>query len=151
MSEKRLDGWEPAETTVYFDGDGEPCRAADAYTSVTTRETEWDDEQVGRMLALAQFEAETTCPCGCGLPVDVAHDPQGVFVTDTVICRARAVLTAAQRDFEQSHLPPDQRDKKWVAEKPARGPSKPRPGDGVLWKVAPYQPNVNDHPEVQSG
>lgn len=114
------------------------------------RESEWDDEQLGRMLALRLHEDTTACPCGCGLPVKVAHDASQPFITDKTYCHARAYLTAAQRDFEQEQLPPDQRDKRWVAEKKPGMPTRPRPGDGVLWTVAPYQPQP-EIPEVHHG
>jgi hypothetical protein len=57
VSPKRLDGWEPRETTVheYDDDTGRLIR------STTTREPEWDDQQRGWMLALAHYRA-SHCP-----------------------------------------------------------------------------------------
>lgn len=91
------------------------------------------------MLALQMIEAGV-CSCGCGLPVAVAHDKKMPFKTDKVICQARKWLAVAQRDFEQEQLPLDKREKDWQ-------PGIPRPGDGVLWTVQPYQPNP-ETPEV---
>lgn len=120
-------GWEPRETHTYYDAAGEPCVAAEAHTTVVTRETEWDDEQVTRMLALDYIEAGV-CACGCGLPREVAHDEKSNLATQSVICHARKWLTVDQRDAEQSAKHPKDRDPKWVA-------GQALPGDGVLWSV----------------
>lgn len=105
-----------------------------------TRETEWDDEQVGRMLALRQVKA-ALCSCGCGLPRVVAHNEKSDFATQPVICHARKWLTVAQRDAEQNRLPAKDRDPKWSE-------GKPQPGDGELWTVFEHNPTANDFPEV---
>lgn len=93
------------------------------------------------MLALQLHESKT-CGCGCGLPVEVAHDPKRPFVTDTVVCQARKWLTVAQRDFTQEALPADKRDKGWVK-------GRPQSGDGVLWTVQPHEEQPRD-PEVRA-
>lgn len=52
VSPRRLAGWEPTETTEYFyDGDR-------LMGSVTTREPEWDMEQVDLLLAAQAFRAD---------------------------------------------------------------------------------------------
>jgi hypothetical protein len=51
VAPRRLNGWEPAETTEHFYEGGLLVR------SVTTREPEFDDEQRDLLLASAEFEA----------------------------------------------------------------------------------------------
>jgi len=53
VSPRRLAGWEPKETTEYFDADG-----LLVFRSVTTREAEWDMEQVDMLLAAQAFKAD---------------------------------------------------------------------------------------------
>lgn len=52
VSPRRLAGWEPTETTEYFYSDGL------LVGSVTTREPEWDTEQVDLLLAAHAFRAD---------------------------------------------------------------------------------------------
>lgn len=51
VSPRRLNGWEPTETTEFVYEDGVLVR------SVTTREPEFDDEQLDLLLASVEFEA----------------------------------------------------------------------------------------------
>jgi len=52
IAPRRLNGWEPTETTEHFDADGVLVSR-----SVTTREPEFDDEQRDLLLAGTIFEA----------------------------------------------------------------------------------------------
>lgn len=60
-------------------------------------ETEWDAEQRGWMLALAEFRA-SRCPCGCGHNAKdtTGMEIPGQWVARRVRCHARAALEAAQ-------------------------------------------------------
>ena len=60
-------------------------------------EAEWNDEQ--RQLAMRLYEHELTiCNCGCGLPVDVAHDPEQIFIVDEDTCHARRAIEKVRRE-----------------------------------------------------
>lgn len=78
ISIKRLDGWEPVETTrhVY---DEETGRLVE---SVTTRESEWDDEQQTWMLALHLLEADTCDGCGGQLSETTSPEMEDRYVPD---------------------------------------------------------------------
>lgn len=63
ISPRRLDGWEPAETTTYdYDDAGRLVR------SVTVREPEWSEQDRAWMLALVGYRA-SLCPT-CGGPIE---------------------------------------------------------------------------------
>jgi len=67
--------------------------------SVTTRESEWTDQDRTEVLALAEYEA-SLCPCGCGhLYEDSTSnwDAGPEFVVTRKTCRARAALNVEQR------------------------------------------------------
>lgn len=83
----------------YFDVNGKPCIASHAFTTVITREPEWDEDSRGRAVRLAEFEAGL-CPCGCGLPAVKAHDEHAGFVVDTFTCRARKAIAQQKRKDE---------------------------------------------------
>lgn len=64
-------------------------------------EPEWDDIEVGWMLALQDWR-DSLCPCGCGWPADVAQDPMTEFrvrVEDPTRCHVRSALAKAQREY----------------------------------------------------
>jgi hypothetical protein len=88
---------------------------------------EWDETEVEWMRALAWYRDEYLCPCGCGLPRDVTHDPMTEFrvlVHDPVRCHVRTALTARQRAY---------------ADRPGSRP------DGLLWSVS--VPGADPHHE----
>lgn len=62
ISVKRFYGWEPKQVTEYVLEDGRLVR------SVTTRESEWDDEERGNVLALLEYERQLCSGCGGYLP-----------------------------------------------------------------------------------
>ena len=102
ISPRRLDGWEPAETTVHeYDG-GRLVR------SVTSREPEWSEQDRAWLLALAGWRA-SLCPCGCGLPAEqtLAHENDGhtFVVQPPTRCRARTALSIAQAQAADSPQP----------------------------------------------
>lgn len=84
----------------HFDADGRPCRAADAFLTVVTREPEWDEETSARAMELGRHEA-SICPCGCGQPIDEASDPNRAFRVDTHICYARRAIERFRDKAEQ--------------------------------------------------
>lgn len=74
--------------------------------SVTTRESEWTEQDRAEVLALALHRAEL-CPCGCGQRyVDTTSDeetgPQ--FTADRKVCRARLALLEAQKAAETQDI-----------------------------------------------
>lgn len=74
---KRFRGWEPSTETVYErDTRGRVVRA------VTTVETEWDDEQSGWMLALADHEADLCPDCGQPRSEAMSPDAEGMYEVD---------------------------------------------------------------------
>lgn len=46
-------------------------------------------------MRLAEYE-NGTCPCGCGLQMDVAHSKEQTFMVDTFTCQAGRVLQIAK-------------------------------------------------------
>ncbi|MGC5019009.1 hypothetical protein [Micromonospora sp. DT47] len=102
ISPRRLDGWEPAESTSYeYDG-GRLVR------SVTVRESEWSDADRAWMAALVGYRA-TLCPCGCGHLADdtLAHEDDGRrwVAPPPARCRARTALAIAQAQHQDSPQP----------------------------------------------
>jgi len=67
--------------------------------TVVTRESPWDEQSRGRALKLAEHEAGI-CKCGCGLPIDVAHDPTQVFGIERIKCRAGKAIHKVRRADE---------------------------------------------------
>lgn len=61
-------------------------------------ETEWDPQQRGWMLALAEYRA-SRCPCGCGHDVADTTAKEGVhqWRARKVRCHARAAMLTAQQ------------------------------------------------------
>ncbi|MFC3504802.1 hypothetical protein ACFOOK_28075 [Micromonospora krabiensis] len=102
VAPRRLDGWEPAETTVYEYDAGRLVR------SVTVREPEWSEQDRAWMAALVGYRA-SLCPCGCGHPAEQtqAHESDGrtFVVPPPVRCRARTALVQAQAQYEDTPQP----------------------------------------------
>lgn len=65
-------GAEPAEIHEYRDAEGNPCAMADAWTTVVTREPEWDDES--RDLVLDLREHDRLIHPGCGNHMSLSMD-----------------------------------------------------------------------------
>lgn len=93
----------------FYDADGDRCAAADAWLVVTTREPEWDDSSRGRAMRLGEYESGF-CQCGCNQPLEVARDPQQVFVVDEFTCHAGRALDIVREEqkkqAEAQNLPP---------------------------------------------
>jgi hypothetical protein len=67
--------------------------------SVTTRESEWTDQDRIEALALFEYEA-SLCPCGCGHLYDETTsnwETGPEFVVTRKACRARAAMNAEQK------------------------------------------------------
>jgi hypothetical protein len=107
ISLKRLDGWEPQTVTVYEYDDQERL-----VRSVTTTETEWDDQQRGWMLpwrsggtpaavAAAETSRETTNPDHDGTPGNWGYQPLKPIRCHR--CTALARSEAKYRDNEHPH------------------------------------------------
>jgi hypothetical protein len=71
---------------------------AEAWTTVVTREPEWDDETRDRVLSLAAYEG-TMCPDGCGLTIEESMGP-GPFLIDTFVCNATKARERKKREDE---------------------------------------------------
>jgi len=69
VSARRLQGWEPAETTTYEYDD-----AGRVISATTTREPEWDREQLAMMLAHIENEASID---SLGFPIAESTSPDG--------------------------------------------------------------------------
>lgn len=71
-------------------------------------ETEWDPQQRGWMLALAEYRA-LRCPCGCGHNVNDTTAKQGThqWKVRKVRCMARDALEAARQKAEKTAKPED--------------------------------------------
>lgn len=126
-----------------------PCRQADAFTAVVTREPEWDDTSRGRALRLSEHEA-SICGCGCGQPLELARDPDQIFMVDDFTCFAeRALEKVRSAKYDQAER--ENWPKKWDAGKhfyvrpydPARDPAPTPPkrrGGADVDQVSPGPP-----------
>ena len=85
------------------------------------------DADRGDMLALIYHE-DTTCGCGCGLPVDIAHSRDYNFDVNTVKCYAGQALDIVRRSDQEKN----KGVKGW--------------DDGVMWTVRPI---LREQPESQ--
>lgn len=97
VSYKRLSGWEPT-TTYAYDSAGR--------VASSRPEPEWDEEQVGWMLALAEWE-NALCPA-CGRPASVCQDPMTEFrlsVPPPTRCHITTAVRRAQKQYEKSEHP----------------------------------------------
>jgi hypothetical protein len=72
---------------------------AQAWTTVVTREPEWDDDSRDRVLSLAAHDGEM-CPDGCGLPVHESTGP-GPFLIDKYVCNATKARERKKRLDEE--------------------------------------------------
>lgn len=81
-------GWEPRETHQHeYDDEGRIAR------TIVTRETEWDDMERAKMLALADYRASL---CECGFPAHVADEDPDLQIRYRV-CPVCAGVTKALR------------------------------------------------------
>lgn len=100
MSERRFDGWEPAETHEHYDAVGNLTG-----TTVVTHEPEWDDVTRSRAEALTHLEDTTCASCQNDLlrssDADVAR--LGVDVDDTVVCWSCAAKEQHERHLHEVH------------------------------------------------
>lgn len=95
---------------------------AEAFELVTTVDSEWDDEQRERMLALTLHEREL---CACGWPRRLCRDPETHFrIVEDEPCQIEAGLARysrlAQHNDQMTHKHADLDNK----------PGAPHPGDG---------------------
>ena len=118
ISYKRLHGWEPRTFQRGFDRNGQPCALADAWEVVTETEPEWDDEERGRLLALARFEAGV---CECGFHKSLTGDTSNHFTFEVEVCSVCKGASQYGRIQQES-------DKQARGEKP--DPKAPDPADG---------------------
>lgn len=97
MSPRRLDGWEP--TTVYvYDDDGRLV--------ASTPESEWSEQDVAWLLALAEWRAGRCPACGGDLAECTAADADGQFeVAPPTRCHAATATSIAQRGYRDSPQP----------------------------------------------
>lgn len=89
--------------------------------TVVTRETEWDDRQRDRLLALGLYESGV---CECGFHRKVASDTDNLFTFQTETCPVCRGVARMSRMQERE----DEEEAKRLGEKPA--PSTPRLADG---------------------
>ncbi|MBM0277807.1 hypothetical protein [Micromonospora tarensis] len=101
IAPRRLDGWEPAETTTYeHDGDGRLVR------SVTVREPEWSEQDRAWMAALAAHRSGRCPSCGGDAAVCCAPDGDGAFVVPPPTrCHVTTALAVAQAQYQDSPQP----------------------------------------------
>lgn len=101
---KRFEGWEPRTETVHeYDSQGRLIR------SVTTTETEWDEQETAWMLALAEYEADTCSGCNGRLSQTTIPegDPEAITwdVPPPVRCHRCTALAVARDQHEKTPHP----------------------------------------------
>jgi hypothetical protein len=86
---------------------------------VTTRESEWTEEDRAEVLALAEYRA-SLCPGGCGHPTSETTSREGEgpdYNAKSTTCRACAALLEAQRGADEGKPGPDHAARLWHIEK----------------------------------
>jgi hypothetical protein len=140
VSPRRFDGWEPREVQEFYDADGERCAMSDAWLTVTTRESEWDESSRGRAMRLGEYEAGF-CQCGCNQPLAVSRNKDQVFVVDDFTCYAARALEQVREqqraEAEAKQLPPRHGNHLYVRphdpdrDKPLNPPTRKPPRGGT--------------------
>lgn len=106
----------PEERHEHYDTEGSPT----GYTLIV-RESEWDDHERDRMLALMQYEAGV---CSCGFHISLTDDRTNFFTFESrecPVCKASARMARTQEADDKG------RDDA-LGDKPH--PGAPRAGDG---------------------
>jgi len=103
VSVKRLLGWEPETRTVHhYLPDGR------LRESVTVRESEWDDEQRGLMLALDVVEHDACDGCGQPLSETMAPDAFESYVAEAAgrchACDAIGIASESRKSTPRPQL-----------------------------------------------
>lgn len=93
-----MEGREPLEVTDYeYDDAGRLVRA------VTSRESEWTEQDTAEQLALAEYR-DTLCGC-CGMPKAIVQGPEKDLprlVVSKRYCHARRTLIESQQAFTRN-------------------------------------------------
>lgn len=102
-----FDGWVPREVheTYSVDPDNPDAEPVKTGFVVITRESEWDDVSRDKAFELVDYE-EGLCPCGCGLPIAVTHDPAQAklgYMIHEYRCFARKSIERYRRAQEEKH------------------------------------------------
>jgi hypothetical protein len=98
ISVKRLDGWEPREIHEHeYDESGRLAR------TVVVREVEWDDEERGWLLALAEREAAECRRCGGDLIETTKWSNRYVPQAPLVCLRCLALHQAEESHRKHPH------------------------------------------------
>lgn len=72
--------------------------------SVTVRESEWDDEERGTVLALLDYEASTCVGCGGYLPETTDEDAK-FDASPPVRCHRCTALQVKQKEYADQRTP----------------------------------------------
>jgi|GEM_PF-6363218 len=98
-------GDEPAEIHEYRDADGEPCAMADAWTTVVTREPEWDDESRDLVLDLREHDQMIHHGCGNHMSVSMDSNLSRVVNHHRLVCQDCRAIDLARKEWhkEQRH------------------------------------------------
>lgn len=64
--------------------------------TLVMREPEWSEEDRARVLAFVEWE-RGFCPCGCGIRIEDAYNPDQAFMVHDAKCRARVALEKVKR------------------------------------------------------
>lgn len=124
MSEKRLLGWEPAETHEHvYDDAGRMVR------TVVTRESEWDDTERAKMEGLALYESQI---CACGLHESIAKTDPDMEI-GLPVCPVCAGLAQQMRVLAAG----DELAIKGLGDKPKPESKRPADGRGLRLKLKP--------------
>jgi hypothetical protein len=70
-------------------------------TTITYRESMWDEGARDRAIALTAYE-DGLCSC-CGIPVEQAYDPKQVWDVDKSICYARRAINKIESAEKKNH------------------------------------------------
>lgn len=92
-------------TEYEYDEDGRLIRA------VTTRESEWTEQDRAEMFALDLYRYDLLCPCGCGFLAEytLADEKAGplpaTFEASRVVCHARLARAQAMANADDPKQP----------------------------------------------
>ena len=79
---------------------------------MTTRESEWTEQDRAEIFALSYYRSMILCPCGCGFPAEftLASEKDGplpaTFDASRVVCWARLARAQAMANADDPDKPP---------------------------------------------
>jgi hypothetical protein len=127
ISYKRLHGWEPSTVQRGYDRDGNRVALAEAWEVVTEVESEWDDQERSRFIALGAYEADI---CKCGFHKSLTSDKRNHFT----FVEERCPVCAGVDKYDRIQQERDSTYEKSLGDSPMPGAQRPADGRSTFTK-----------------